>query len=78
MDENEFTRTMMDLFGAVERVPGQCTPTQLVRFPLHWYRREIRESITLLANHRFDDVRVKRKKKAGEDSEWVGSFVRVE
>lgn len=70
VDENQFTLTMLDLYGSADRVPPQCTSTQLVRFPLHGYRREIRESLGLLGNQRVADVMRKRKKIAGEDAPW--------
>lgn len=72
VEENQFTLTMLDLYGSDERVPPQCTSDQLVRFPLQGYRREIRESLGLLGNQRIADVMRKRRKIAGEDAAWVG------
>lgn len=50
VSKNEFTLTIVDLYGWVDHVPAQYTLQQLVRVPLHEYDREISESLGQLGN----------------------------
>lgn len=70
VDQNQFTLTMLERYGSADRVPPQCTSTQLVCFPWHGYRGELRQSLGLLGNQRVADVVWKRKKIAGEVVPW--------
>lgn len=66
---------MLDLYGSADQIPPQCTGAQLVRFPLQGSRREIRESLGLLGNHRVEDIMRKRKRIPGEGAPWSGAVV---
>ncbi|KAL0631006.1 hypothetical protein Q9L58_010142 [Maublancomyces gigas] len=66
-DTPDFCLTMLDLYGTEERMPDRFNATDLVKFSLDDYRREIRMSLPRLANQRKQKIKQKRKKPQKEE-----------